>query len=120
MSRTALRALPFAADQSEPPILDRAGASPPTYFVSWSSCSVGMKSLSPGCPRLEGAYSMSRYSRTVFGALRPPACTSRWRSSMNLPIPCVSCTTKSPALSCNGSTTEFARRLASFFGCRES
>ncbi len=48
MSRTALRAFDLAADQSEPPIFDSVGFSPPTYRESWSSWSVGTKSLSPG------------------------------------------------------------------------
>ena len=48
MSRTALRALPFAAAQSLPPIFDSVGASPPTYLLKRSSWSVGTYSLSPG------------------------------------------------------------------------
>ena len=37
MSRTALRARPFACAQSLPPIFESVGASPPTYFESRSS-----------------------------------------------------------------------------------
>ena len=37
MSRTALRARPFACAQSLPPIFDSTGASPPTYRESRSS-----------------------------------------------------------------------------------
>lgn len=48
MSRTALRALPLACAQSLPPIFESVGPSPPTYFDSRSSWSVGTKSLSPG------------------------------------------------------------------------
>lgn len=47
------------------------GASAPMYLLTWSSWSVGMNSLSAGAPRLEGAYSMTRYSRVVLLAPVP-------------------------------------------------
>jgi hypothetical protein len=87
--------------QSEPPILDSAGVSPPTYRVTWSSWSVGTNSRSPGAPRLAGAYSSTRYSRMV---LVGPAPEERCTSSTNLATPCCSWTTKSPSVSCSGST----------------
>lgn len=67
ISLTALRARPFVFAQSEPPMrLRLGGASPPTYFVTWSSWSVGTYSRSPGWPRLDDAYSITRYSRDRF------------------------------------------------------
>ena len=52
ISLTAFLARPLVLAQSPPPILDRLGASPPTYLVTWSSWSLGTKSRSPGWPRL--------------------------------------------------------------------
>ena len=54
-------------------------------------------------PRLLDAYSSTRYSRRA-----PP--TMRSVISTNRPMPCWSCTTRSPAVSASGSTT--LRRLA--------
>jgi hypothetical protein len=63
-------------------------------------------------PALGGAYSSTRYSRVVLTALRPP-------EDLALHLPCVECTTMSPAFSCSGSTT-FRRRDASFLTTRPS
>ena len=71
ISLTALRALDLVFAQSAPPILHSAGVSPPTYRVTWSSWSVGTKSRSPGAPRLDGAYSSTRYSRMASPPRRP-------------------------------------------------
>ena len=86
ISLTALRARPLVLAQSAPPSRCRAGASPPTYLVTSSSWSVGRYSRSGGCPRLPGAYSMTRYSRVA-------PCTVRLVISTYRPTPCCSCTT---------------------------
>ncbi len=107
ISLTCLRARDFVLAQSDPPILLRLGASPPVYFVTWSSWSMGTNRRSPGWPRLLDAYSITRYSRV---AALPPVPSVRCTSSTKRPTPCCSCTTKSPALSWSGSTT-LRRRL---------
>ncbi len=67
ISLTAFLALRLVLFQSAPPILDNDGASPPTYVLTWSSCSVGTNNRSRGPLRLDGAYSSTRYSRTGLG-----------------------------------------------------
>ena len=59
-SLTAFFARALVLAQSAPPIFVSEGSSDPVYFEIWSSASVGTKSRSAGCPRLEGAYSMTR------------------------------------------------------------
>ena len=67
------------------------------YLLTCSKVSVGTNTRSPGCPRLAGAYSITKYSLVI-----PPMV--RCTISTYLPIPCCSCTTKSPARSSSGST----------------
>ncbi len=90
ISLTCLRARALVFFQSAPPILDSDGDSPPVYLVTWSSWSIGTNSRSPGCPRLDDAYSMTRYSRVAAFA---PAPSVRCTISTNRPTPCCSCTT---------------------------
>src|SRR5699024_3116858 len=107
ISRTAARAFFLVFFQSDPPIFDRCGDSPPVYFDSMSSESIGTHSWSAGWPRLEGAYSSTMYSRREDSS---PLWIVRSAIFKNLPIPCVSCTTKSPCFKAKGSTR--LRRLA--------
>ena len=60
---TAFRAFRLLVCQSVPPMRFRDGDSPPTYFVICSKVSVGTNMRSAGSPRLDGAYSITRYSR---------------------------------------------------------
>ena len=87
ISRTAARAFFLVFFQSDPPIFDRVGFSPPTYRDSMSRLSMGTYSWSAGAPRLDGAYSSTTYSLREVSS---PVLMVRSVILTNRPMPCVS------------------------------
>ena len=105
ISRTARRALVLVLVQSLPPSRLSAGASPADVARQLIQRVHRHDTACPAAcrPALLDAYSSTRYSRRA-----PP--TVRSTISTNRPMPCWSCTTRSPAVSASGST--MLRRLA--------